>query len=646
MTVEAISPSGTQDGLRGRALDTIRMHTLEAILSADEPLRTADVGLQVGERLGLNLTGEEQGGLSNLVRMVLDSDPLFSQSNRQWDLALRMGRAEADRRKPVERAIEDFTDLLGHPVEAHPVAVLVASVYGRDTEYYEKMIAQLLGTRPQFFRVHGNRIGITRWLLEITSDEPADIEEDNFADPTVLDPLRKIAEGIKAKDPAEFARLLVEKAGFPVPNRVLQYFTWRAFPDLTPQSLFNALFAHRDAVVERGPAWVTSAGHQEILKEILGLIRRPDEATELVAASAPTEEAEMGGILAPTTVRVSDEDLEQVLDLMEREARSYSVTELCQQALEAFPGSRTYSAVHDSLRTRMREDSRFLWVGFERFRVPGTIPPEVEALPPGMEFDEADYLGEEGAEVDKVVDPRDWKFSLDEQIQHYLVQDLGDDASMPPSAPPTRLASSPPLHHYVAGTRYLRNADRGFFPAEPDLVQVALTLPDGSRFDVWVNNRLKLVFGLKEFYDANLPWVGGSFTIERGEAEGEYRLAYSGDVEPLMDIPLDRLQQLLQLRAEAATEGLPLTEVVMRILKAQTEEIHFVTLFTQVNVVRRTRRAQLASILSGQRFFQQNAQVNGMWHYDEKRAAKAGKKKGTPKRREVYNEDDTEFEYD
>jgi hypothetical protein len=201
-----------------------------------------------------------------------------------------------------------------------------------------------------------------------------------------------------------------------------------------------------------------------------------------------------------------------------------------------------------------------------------------------------------------------------------------------------------PLHHYIAGTLYLRNSDRGFFPTTPDVLQVALVQGD-QRYDVWVNNRLGLIFGLKEWYDASLPWVGGRFTLERGEQADEYRLAYTpGDVEPLMEIPLDRLQQLIQLRAEASSEGLPLMQIVQRILRAHPEGVHFATLFTEVNVVRRIRRAQLASSLSAQRFFTQLQGTPGIWQYDEKRAQKS-KKKGTPKRpmREMYDEDEDEF---
>ena len=646
MTVTATPPAAAGDErLRTRAFDILKGSILESILSSSEPLRTVDAARLVANRLRLDLNEEELGGLASLVRTLLDSDPRYSQANRQWDLALRMGRAEGDRRKPVERAIEDFIDLLGHPAEAGPVAVLVSAVYGREAEYYEGMIERLAGTRPQFFRPTKTQVGITRWLLDLSSDDPDDVEYDNFEDTTVLEALRGVAKGVTADDAHSYAAEIVRRAGDPVDGRALLFLAWCKFPDTHPSEVFTKLYRDNSLALERGPAWVTADSRAEVLGMVRELARTPEQVMEMAAAAVPTEEEEVG-VLGPTTVRVSDEDLDQVYEFMRGDERTYRVSELCQQALEAFPGSRTYAGVHASLLTRLRDDNRFQWVGFERFRQAGTLPTDYEVLPEGLAFDETEYLGEEGAEVDRTIDPREWKFNLDEQVTHYLVQDVGDDVTAVPSSSPTRLESSPPLHHYVAGTRYLRNADRGFFPVEPDLVHAPIVVSDGSRFDVWVNNRLGLIFGLKEWYDANLPWVGGKFILERGDQPDEFRISYnSGDVEPLMDIPMERLQQLLQIRAEAASESLPLTECVTRILRSAAEGLHFVTLFTEVNVVRRIRRTQLASVLSGQRYFTQTPNQPGIWHFDEKRASKP-KKKGGPKRpmREFYDGDEDDLD--
>jgi hypothetical protein len=650
MTVEALDRSSAtgEERLRSRALDLLRTTTLEVVLEAAEPLRTADLARLVGERLALRLTDEEQGGLASLVRLVLDSDPLYSQANRQWDLALRMGRAEGDRRKPVERSLEDFIDLIGHPVTAKPISVLAAAVYGRLPDYYEKMLSRIAPTSQHFFVLNRNEIAISRWLIDISSDEAEDVEYDNFPDTTVVRVLKDVAREIQADDALDFAVELIERAGEPVDGRALQFVTWSTFPDIEPEELFAELYEHSGVSLERGPAWVTQDGHAQVLDTLRAIFRSPENLTDLVAASVPSDDEELG-ILAPTTARVSDDDLDQVIQYMEGEERTYRLGELLQHVLEAFPGSRTYADIQESLRTRMSEDPRVLWVGFERFRVAGTVPADADILPESFTFDEDVYLGEDGEEIDRAVDVSEWKPGLEEQIQHYLVQDIGDDDTVAGPAPKS-LVSSPPLHQYIAGVRYLRLSERNFFPASPDLVQVTLIAPDDSRFDVWVNNRLGLLTGLKEWYDANLPWVGGQFTLEPTAQPEEYALKYSGEVEPLMNVPLDRLQQLLALRGEAATERLPLSEIVLRILKAHPEGIHFVTLFTEVNVVRRTRRSTLASILSGQRYFSQTGAETAIWIFDEKRAAKTrGKKKAGPRRVREWDDDDDndeEFEID
>jgi hypothetical protein len=649
MTVVAGGPAQNNGtALRARALDAVRSSALDVILASDEPLRTVDIAKQVASRLEMRLSEEELGGLASLVRVVMDSDALFSQSNRQWDLALRMGRAEADRRKPVERAIEDFIDLIGHPAEIDPLAVLATAVYKRDHEYHARLIEKLTSTRSQFFRTADHRIGVSRWLLDISSDEQEDVEYDNFPELDGLNALRGLANSIQADSAVTFAQTLIAEAPCPVDNKALQFLAWCRFPEIEPAKLFSAMHARGELRLERGPSWVDQDGHAQLVAEIRSIVREPDMLADVVQAAMP-EEDEAIGLITPTTVRVSAEDLNQVHDFLARDARSYRVSELCQQVLEAFPGSRTYSAVHASLLGQMRDDARFVWVGCERMRLAGSIPPEVVTHPDGLAFDDREYLGEDAAEVDKELPPHEWKHTLDEQVLHSLVQDLSDDSSAVHGPPPSRLEASPALHHYVAGTLYLRNQERGFFGVAPDILNVTLLSGDDQRFEVWVNNRLGLVYGLKEWYDANLPWVGGHFGFEITEQPDEFRLKYrAGDIEPMTDISMERLQQLLVLRGEAAAEGLPLTEIVRRILKAHPDGLHFVTLFTQVNVVRRVRRSQLASVLSGQRYFTQTPSLPGIWNYDERRAAKSQRRKGGPRRpsRDLWEDEDDEYEVD
>jgi hypothetical protein len=251
-------------------------------------------------------------------------------------------------------------------------------------------------------------------------------------------------------------------------------------------------------------------------------------------------------------------------------------------------------------------------------------------------------VDEESGFTDEVISLDRWRPGLEEQILHPLVQDLGDDVSVTPAATPEAIRVTPPLHHYLAGTFYLRNEQRGLLPAAPELVEVSVLLQDGSRQDVWLNNRLGLVYGLKEWYDANLPWTGGAFSLEAGGTPDEFRLLYSGDREPLTEIPTERLQELLLLRGQAETEEMTLGEVLVNLLRKHPHGVSFVTLFTEVNIVRRATRALVASVLSSHRGFQMR-DAEGTWFYDERRAEKSKKSK-RPKRFHEIEEEEEELD--
>src|SRR5437660_12385517 len=103
--------------IRDRAFTYLRDLAFEALLTAPEPLKTVDVARAILEQNDLKIgTSEEAvGNFAALVRMALDGDPAFLHTHRQWDLLARQSRPDADRRRPVERAIEDALEMIGRP---------------------------------------------------------------------------------------------------------------------------------------------------------------------------------------------------------------------------------------------------------------------------------------------------------------------------------------------------------------------------------------------------------------------------------------------------------------------------------------------------------------------------------------------------
>ena len=503
------------------------------------------------------------------------------------------------------------------------------------------MIERVAPTRPQFFVAPFGRVGLTRWLLDLTSDEPVEVELDNFEAPAELARAHaaaaKLDGGADAwRSPLEYAQAIIAAADEPLSNRALSYLVWERWRDIEPLALFNDLLVTDPEALRPGPLWESAHAREADRAAIRELAARPELAQSALAAAAP-----VAAVVAPPAPpqTVGDEDLEQVYDYMSRDLRTYRLSEILQEVLESFPGSRTYAAMRDVLKDRMRADPRFVWVGTERFRLDGTMPDGIDVLPPDLALDERVFVYAEGEPIDKLVPPDRWKHLLEEQIQEPLLQTIGDDDARPTGVP-ERVRIAVPMRHYVEGTLYVRHEDRPFFPLEPDFVSLVFILPDGNRQEVWLNNRLGLVYGLKEWYDAHLPWTGGVFTLEPTDQPDEYRLISTGEIEPALEIPMERLQALLQLRAAAESETLPLTAVLTRLLKGQSGGIPFARLFEELNVVRRSRRALVASVLSSHRGFQQKLDQPGVWFYDERRAEKASRKSGRPKRVREYDEED------
>src|SRR3989442_13272538 len=96
------------DARRERAIRIVRDAAYAALLAAGAAQRTTDLARAVAERCGLAVDESGVSLVAPLVRMVLDRDPAFAHTARQWNLAAREGKGQVDRRRPIERTIEEL----------------------------------------------------------------------------------------------------------------------------------------------------------------------------------------------------------------------------------------------------------------------------------------------------------------------------------------------------------------------------------------------------------------------------------------------------------------------------------------------------------------------------------------------------------
>jgi hypothetical protein len=172
-------------------------------------------------------------------------------------------------------------------------------------------------------------------------------------------------------------------------------------------------------------------------------------------------------------------------------------------------------------------------------------------------------------------------------------------------------------HHKEAGTMPLIQFHPGFFGKDPSIIQITL-VSEGVRREVWINNETRLMYGLKDCFTSDMPVSGAAFEIHKTERPGEYRFIYDNRTDPLVFVPTSRLLELLELKNEADSAETTIFDIIVRILEHYKKGIGFVSLFTEVNLVRRVTRRLVASVLSSYHCFHTRGKT-GEWQYDSKK---------------------------
>jgi hypothetical protein len=179
--------------------------------------------------------------------------------------------------------------------------------------------------------------------------------------------------------------------------------------------------------------------------------------------------------------------------------------------------------------------------------------------------------------------------------------------------------------HREMGTLKLRQADMAFFPTDTPLACVTVHGEGGFSFQMWINNEELLVHGLADWYNKRDVPVGAVLTFRRGDEPDDFLLSWDGEIDDLIALSEERVETLLNLGDMAESEHWSIYEIMCRVLGGHAEGAHFLTLWAEVNVIRRTPKRVVASNLSSYHCF---VQVSGTerWKLDERKIEQGRKK--------------------
>ncbi len=593
---ETESPESAGEEEFSPALLFLEDFVVTSLLSAGRPLKNGELA-QKAEASGWSLNRPA-------LREALGSSKRLNYSNREWEGAWRLSRRHLPRderlRVPVEALVREFLEMIGKPLPAPVIAREVGWMRNAPDTNLKDAVATILKTARYALEIAPGVFLHENFALKTGAPrEDVLIRENRLNLDADFQGLIEFAQ-IESKDPANIARELMEFTGGPLSQRVIGFFVAReqaaGFSStklagvLNDRAQFQPLLNGFVALQEALPALKESA--QEFLVEVGGEAEAVDPEALLRLRVAPKD------VIFP-----SDEALE-VLKTVGKNAEGEPIhtAKIVLDAFDVEPDDPTLVAQIQGLNEALRRDTtNWMPFGLGRFLLLESVPESAREVPAslkpatatvknrvtGENFDlEMDDEGLDGDGVAFVHNP-EW-------------DDIGEESEVqnPRSGGP--IARVPVLnHHYETGTLRIRQMDEAAWELKSPFSRLTLHQRSDDEgelpFEVWAARENGLVSGeaLKMWFAENLGPSGGVAKIER---EGDRLWIARDPFDSRVFLTENRVEDLEDLRAGAAF--LSLYELLVKILGDSKTGLELPLLWAHVNIVRRTSKRLLASVLS------------------------------------------------
>lgn len=568
---------------------------LEVLVELGEVVKPSEIS----DRLSSNGLG-----LSAIRSLLASNEHSFAYNERRWVPAARV----ATDGRPAHEALLALARTFGAPVPVALLAQEMSTRYAFTDEEAEAMV---------------RRSAKEDAVLLLTSDDQVAPAEIVFrgTDETLERALRlygveedEVAAVEKALGDFDWlapdAVIMALERAAPASIKALGVAAWKVLnpQDPTRHHLFDWRSFYADLLSV--PGFVLSAD---------GRIYPEDEAKKWIATAS-----KLADKLAPTVeieeavpLELKPENIETMVNKIVKSDDSVTATKLLEEFFEITPQVKTFPDDLANVKATLTADKRVWWVGGDRFRVPGTAPDYIEEVPAPFEYIASELLQDDGDPVDAELVDDGLSTSLRKLIVHPLAQDVLDEDIMPAPKSKTdtiRLVLKP--IHRELGTFSIAQFPTGWFADTPEIQEVILIDPMGRKLQVWLNMRLRLLFGFFDWWLDQPVESGAVFQLIQTGQPNVFDFQWLEQTDPVVYISNQRMEELREIADRA--EGMSTFDILREVMTHWGKGADFLTILWEINVVRRTSRRLLASLLSSYVCFYQRS-GSPVWHYDHKK---------------------------
>lgn len=539
------------------------------------------------------------------VKSLLASNPdRFTYHERRWIPASRL----AAQGRPFVESIATFLAGFGGPV---PVSLLiheVARVRSLPVDAVEAIVRRIIETTERFLITSRGDVALLSWSLQPNDDKPERVIALNSLD---AEEVAELAAKLEGHDwLAEGAvRSALEKVG----TAKLKVLAVVAYTALFPADL-------------RDPIHFDSRGFAAEALGLSGYVYGPDGTicpegdakkwinTALKAADKLSALVELDDA-AP--IEIKPEDVDRLVARVLSSEASTTATRLLEEFYEITLANKTYPDDMANMMAALRASDKIAWVGGDRFRKANDAPDYITEVPEPFQFVETDNVNEEGDLIDVELNDDGLSTTLRKLLMHPLALDVLDEEPQPllKSLPETVRLVLKSIHREL-GTFPLAQFPTGWLTTVPETQEVIFIDPNGRELQVWVNHDARLMFNLLDWWYEQSIESGAVFTLTRTTKPNVFEFNWMDQPDPIVYISNQRMEELRQMGLES--EGKSTLDILIQVMAHWPKGADYLTILAEVNVVRRTSRRLVASLLSSYQCFYQRS-GSPVWHFDAKK---------------------------
>ncbi len=567
-----------------------------------EKLTIMESAVKLGE-LADKLSNEGIGLAT--VRSLLASNPeRFAYHERRWIPAARLSGSG----RPFAQAMEVVIDAYNGPM---PVELVVQEMcrIRRADESTVRPLVERLATNDSSFVIANDLISLTKWGF-VATDENFDraLATNGVNAAEVEEVFNKLGSDFDFRAPDAVEKAV--KATAPVNLKVLGAAFWKGMNSDDPRSIliFNTRDFYTQAIRVDGYIYAPDGK----IYPAADAKKWVNIAVKLADRLAPQVDVDDA---AP--IEIKPDDAKLMAAKIAAAAGSVTATKLLEENYEITPSNKTFPDDMANLMAALKSSNNIVWVGGDRFQKLGMEPDFINEVPEPFQFVETTQVDENGDLIDVELTDDGLSSSLRKLLSHPLATDVLDEDILPaPKNMPEQLRLVLKSIHRELGTFPLAQIPTGWLDQEPKIQEAIFVDPSGRELQVWINTEARLMYNLFDWWFEQPVESGAVFTLTKTSKPNVFDFEWMDQPDPIVYISSQRIEELRELGTRA--EGMTTLEILQEVMGHWPKGADYLTILAEVNVVRRSSRRLVASLLSSYQCFYQRS-GSPVWHFDAKK---------------------------